>query len=97
MCAIVDILLILIVILFILLIWRGPSMLPQLGEALGKAVKGVRESVDADAGKRDGSASATSDAGPSGAAPDNASASGPRDGGPASSSDQDAADSEHGS
>lgn len=60
MGAIVDILLILIVILFILLIWRGPSMLPQLGEALGKAVRGVRENVDADAGKRGDGVSASS-------------------------------------
>jgi Sec-independent protein translocase protein TatA len=45
---IVDLLLLLIVILFILLIWRGPQMLPQLGEALGKAVKGVRDNVDRD-------------------------------------------------
>jgi Sec-independent protein translocase protein TatA len=58
MCAIVDILLILIVILFILLIWRGPSMLPQLGEALGKAVKGVRENVDGGARKQDHGAGA---------------------------------------
>jgi Sec-independent protein translocase protein TatA len=56
MCSIVDILLILIVILFILLIWRGPSMLPQLGEALGKAVKGVRDNVDDGAGKHDDAA-----------------------------------------
>jgi Sec-independent protein translocase protein TatA len=58
MCAIVDILLILIVILFILLIWRGPSMLPQLGEALGKAVKGVRDNVDGGARKQDHNAGA---------------------------------------
>jgi Sec-independent protein translocase protein TatA len=58
MCAIVDILLILIVILFILLIWRGPSMLPQLGEALGKAVKGVRDNVDGGARKQDHGAGA---------------------------------------
>ena len=58
MCAIVDILLILIVILFILLIWRGPSMLPQLGEALGKAVRGVRDNVDGGAGKQDDPAAA---------------------------------------
>ena len=44
-----DILLVLIVILVIVLIWRGPSMLPQFGEALGKAVKGARDSMDRDA------------------------------------------------
>ena len=43
-----DILLILIVILIIVLIWRGPSMLPQFGEALGKAVKGARDTMDRD-------------------------------------------------
>ena len=46
-----DILLILIVILIIVLIWRGPSMLPQFGEALGKAVKGARDTMDRDAGE----------------------------------------------
>ena len=50
----VDILLILIVILIVVLIWRGPSMLPQFGEALGKAVKGARDTMD-----RDSEASAT--------------------------------------
>jgi Sec-independent protein translocase protein TatA len=44
----VDILLVLIVILIVVLIWRGPSMLPQFGEALGKAVKGARDSMDRD-------------------------------------------------
>jgi Sec-independent protein translocase protein TatA len=47
----VDILLVLIVILVIVLIWRGPSMLPQFGEALGKAVKGARDAMDRDAGE----------------------------------------------
>ena len=28
--------------------WRGPSMLPQFGEALGKAVKGARDTMDRD-------------------------------------------------
>lgn len=52
----VDILLILIVILIVVLIWRGPSMLPQFGEALGKAVKGARDTMDRDS---DGSATST--------------------------------------
>lgn len=43
-----DILLVLIVILIIVLVWRGPSMLPQFGEALGKAVKGARDTMDRD-------------------------------------------------
>jgi TatA/E family protein of Tat protein translocase len=34
---------ILVVALVIVLVWRGPSMLPKLGEALGKTVKGARD------------------------------------------------------
>ena len=44
-----DILLVLVVILIIVFIWRGPKMLPQFGEALGKAVKGARDTMDRDA------------------------------------------------
>lgn len=44
-----DILLVLVVLLIIVLIWRGPKMLPQFGEALGKAVKGARDTMDRDA------------------------------------------------
>ncbi len=44
----VDILLVLVVILIIVFVWRGPKMLPQFGEALGKAVKGARDSMDRD-------------------------------------------------
>ena len=39
---------ILIIVLVVLLIWRGPKMLPQFGEALGKAVKGARDTMDRD-------------------------------------------------
>jgi len=46
----VDLLLVLVVILIIVLIWRGPSMLPQIGAALGLAVKGAREKMEADDG-----------------------------------------------
>jgi Sec-independent protein translocase protein TatA len=49
----VDLLLILIVILIVVLIWRGPSMLPQFGEALGKAVKGARDTMDRDSEQTD--------------------------------------------
>ncbi len=38
-------LLLLVVVLVVVLIWRGPNALPRLGEALGKTVKGVRENV----------------------------------------------------
>ena len=37
--------LVLVVLLIIVLIWRGPKMLPRLGEALGRTVKGVRENL----------------------------------------------------
>lgn len=48
MGAIVDILLVLVIVLIIVLVWRGPSMLPQFGEALGKAVKGARDNISRD-------------------------------------------------
>jgi TatA/E family protein of Tat protein translocase len=45
---------ILIVVLIIVLIWRGPKILPQLGEATGKAVRSVRETIDRDSDETDG-------------------------------------------
>ena len=45
---------ILIVVLIIVLIWRGPKILPQLGEATGKAVRSVRETIDRDSAVADG-------------------------------------------
>lgn len=45
MGAIVDILLVLVVLLVIVFIWRGPSMLPRIGESFGRTVKGVRENL----------------------------------------------------
>jgi len=53
--SLVDILLVLVVILIIVLVWRGPSMLPQLGEAFGKAVKGARDTMDRDSEATDSS------------------------------------------
>ena len=41
----VDIMLLLVGLLIVVLVWRGPKMLPRLGEAFGKTVKGVRENV----------------------------------------------------
>ena len=69
MFGIVDIMLVLVVILIIVLIWRGPTMLPRLGASLGKTVKGVRENLP---GAMDDSAAKTdadeqSDSGDSGA------------------------------
>jgi Sec-independent protein translocase protein TatA len=38
-------LVILIIVLVVVIFWRGPSTLPKLGEALGKAVKGARDNM----------------------------------------------------
>jgi Sec-independent protein translocase protein TatA len=51
-----DLLLILGVVLLILLIWRGPKVLPQFGEAIGKTVKGIRDNVSEDSDKPDADA-----------------------------------------
>ena len=40
-----DILIVLIVILVIVLVARGPKMLPRIGEALGRTVKTAREEI----------------------------------------------------
>jgi Sec-independent protein translocase protein TatA len=38
-----DLLLILVVILILVAIWRGPKTLPRLGEALGRGVREARK------------------------------------------------------
>ena len=38
----VDLLFILIIILVLVLLWKGPKNLPKLGEALGRGVKEAR-------------------------------------------------------
>ena len=38
-----DLLLILIVILVLALLWRGPKTLPRLGEALGRGIREARK------------------------------------------------------
>ena len=40
-----DILIVLVVILVIVLVARGPKMLPRIGEALGRTVKTAREEI----------------------------------------------------
>jgi len=45
MSATMDIMLLLVAILVVVLIWRGPTMLPRIGEAFGRTVKGVRENL----------------------------------------------------
>ena len=37
-----DFLIVLIVILILVLIWRGPKTLPKIGQALGRGVKEAR-------------------------------------------------------
>ena len=42
-----DILIVLVVVLIVVLMWRGPKMLPKIGEAFGRTVKDTRAEVDA--------------------------------------------------
>lgn len=46
-----DLAIVLLVVLVVVLIWRGPKTLPRLGEALGRGVREARHQagVDADA------------------------------------------------
>jgi Sec-independent protein translocase protein TatA len=41
-----DVAVVLIVILVLVLLWRGPKTLPQLGQALGRGVREARKEVD---------------------------------------------------
>lgn len=41
-----DITLVLVVLLIIVLLYRGPKMLPRLGESFGKMVRGARRAAD---------------------------------------------------
>jgi Sec-independent protein translocase protein TatA len=41
-----DILLVLIVVLIVVVIWRGPKTLPVLGRAFGQGVKEARKEID---------------------------------------------------
>ncbi len=43
-----DVAIVLIVILVLVLLWRGPKTLPQLGEALGRGVKEARTAAQGD-------------------------------------------------
>jgi Sec-independent protein translocase protein TatA len=40
-----DVAIVLIVILVLVLLWRGPKTLPRLGEALGRGVREARKEV----------------------------------------------------
>lgn len=51
-----DIALVLIIVLVVVLIWRGPKTLPMLGKAFGQGVKEARKEIDgykSDAEKKD--------------------------------------------
>jgi Sec-independent protein translocase protein TatA len=41
-----DALLVLLVILAVVLVWRGPKTLPKLGQALGRGVREARREVE---------------------------------------------------
>jgi Sec-independent protein translocase protein TatA len=41
----VDTVIVLIVILAVVLVWRGPKILPKWGETLGRGVKATRKEV----------------------------------------------------
>ena len=41
-----DIAIVLIIVLILVLVWRGPKTLPQLGKAFGQGVKEARKEID---------------------------------------------------
>jgi Sec-independent protein translocase protein TatA len=52
----VDLVIVLLVVLIVVLIWRGPKILPKWGETLGRGVKATRKEVSdlqEDIGQRD--------------------------------------------
>jgi Sec-independent protein translocase protein TatA len=49
----VDLLALLIVILIVAVIWRGPKTLPQIGAMLGRGVKEARQEADRVRSERD--------------------------------------------
>jgi len=42
----IDFIVILVIVLIVVLIWRGPKMLPKWGETLGRGVKATRKEVE---------------------------------------------------
>ncbi len=42
----IDLIVILAIVLIVVLIWRGPKMLPKWGETLGRGVKATRKEVE---------------------------------------------------
>ena len=52
-----DVLIILIIVLILVLMWRGPKTLPKIGQALGRGVKNAKDEareVRSAMDKRDG-------------------------------------------
>jgi len=53
-----DLVIVLLVILAVVLVWRGPKILPKWGETLGRGVKATRKEIselqDEAKGKDDG-------------------------------------------
>jgi Sec-independent protein translocase protein TatA len=49
----VDLLAILIVVLIVVVIWRGPKTIPQIGAMLGRGVRAAREEASQIRGERD--------------------------------------------
>ena len=41
----VDLVIVLLVILAVVLVWRGPRILPKWGETLGRGVKATRKEI----------------------------------------------------
>ena len=41
-----ELVLVLAVVLVVVLMWRGPKMLPQIGNALGRTVKDTKAELD---------------------------------------------------
>lgn len=42
-----DILLVLVIVLIVVVMWRGPKTLPLLGKAFGRGVKEAKKEIDA--------------------------------------------------
>jgi Sec-independent protein translocase protein TatA len=48
-----DLAIVLVVVLVLVLLWRGPKTLPKLGEALGRGVREARDAASDDDRDRD--------------------------------------------
>ena len=57
-----DFLALLVVILIVALIWRGPKTLPQIGAMLGRGVREARTEADRIRTERDAKTAASADA-----------------------------------